>query len=97
MLYEVITNRRILVIESDDWGSVRMPSTQAFKRLEEAGLDLMGPLRLDLVAHEEDSVDPLGRLGEETNRRIRSTLGLSDGWPIVITSYSIHYTKLYEV
>lgn len=30
-----------MVIESDDWGSVRMPSQQAFERLEEAGLDLI--------------------------------------------------------
>lgn len=34
------TNRKILVIESDDWGTVRMPSLKAFERLEKAGLDL---------------------------------------------------------
>ena len=34
------TNRKIIVIESDDWGTVRMPSIQAFERLEKAGLDL---------------------------------------------------------
>lgn len=53
------TNRRILVIESDDWGSVRMPSTQAFKRLEEAGLDLISRdaerySRYDTLASESD-------------------------------------------
>lgn len=34
------TNRKIIVFESDDWGSVRMPSADAFTRLENAGLDL---------------------------------------------------------
>ena len=35
------TNRKIIVIESDDWGTVRMPSLKAFERLEKAGLDLV--------------------------------------------------------
>jgi hypothetical protein len=34
------TRRKILVIESDDWGTVRMPSKRAFEKLEKAGLDL---------------------------------------------------------
>lgn len=34
------TKRRIVVIESDDWGTLRMPSMEAFRRLEEAGLEL---------------------------------------------------------
>jgi hypothetical protein len=33
-------NRRIVVIESDDWGSIRMPSRKAFDKLEKSGLDL---------------------------------------------------------
>lgn len=36
------TRRRILVFESDDWGSVRMPSRDAFDRLTKQGVDL-GP------------------------------------------------------
>lgn len=32
------TNRRIVVIESDDWGSIRMPSKQAFENLLKAGI-----------------------------------------------------------
>jgi len=31
---------RILVIESDDWGSIRMPSLKIFNELEKKGLDL---------------------------------------------------------
>ena len=33
------TNRKILVIESDDWGSVRIPSKNAFKALQEDGIE----------------------------------------------------------
>lgn len=34
------TNRKIIVIESDDWGSIRMPSINSFNRLTEKGLSL---------------------------------------------------------
>jgi hypothetical protein len=34
------TNRQIVVIESDDWGSVRMPSNDIRKKLENAQLDM---------------------------------------------------------
>lgn len=34
------TNRKIVVFESDDWGSLRMPSLSAFKKLEKDGLNL---------------------------------------------------------
>lgn len=34
------TPRKIVVIESDDWGSIRMPSKEIYRRLERAGLDL---------------------------------------------------------
>lgn len=34
------TNRKIVVIESDDWGSIRMPSKKAYERLSAKGLNL---------------------------------------------------------
>jgi hypothetical protein len=34
------TNRKIVVIESDDWGSIRMPSLEAFEKLSKQGLDI---------------------------------------------------------
>jgi hypothetical protein len=34
------TDRKIIVIESDDWGSIRMPSLSSFDKLEKLGLDL---------------------------------------------------------
>ncbi|MCQ2265090.1 MAG: hypothetical protein MJZ46_03490 [Bacteroidales bacterium] len=32
------TNRHIIVIESDDWGSVRMSSLESFERMKQAGM-----------------------------------------------------------
>ncbi|MBN2275453.1 MAG: hypothetical protein JXK95_14050 [Bacteroidales bacterium] len=34
------TKRRIVVFESDDWGSIRMPSMDSFTRLKKLGVDL---------------------------------------------------------
>jgi hypothetical protein len=34
------TNRRIVVIESDDWGSIRMPSLKAYQHLQQLGLNI---------------------------------------------------------
>lgn len=34
------TSRRIVVIESDDWGSIRMPSEEVYSRFRSKGLDL---------------------------------------------------------
>lgn len=51
------TNRHIVVIESDDWGSVRMPSLEVRKYLIEQGITLSSPDyydKYDSVASEED-------------------------------------------
>jgi len=34
------THRKIVVIESDDWGSVRMPSRKVYNALKIKGIDL---------------------------------------------------------
>jgi hypothetical protein len=34
------TRQKLIVFESDDWGSIRMPSLISFERLEKSGLDL---------------------------------------------------------
>jgi hypothetical protein len=34
------TKKKIVIFESDDWGSIRMPSLQVFKELTETGFDL---------------------------------------------------------
>lgn len=50
------TNRKIVVIESDDWGSIRMPSKTAFKALLKAGIrvDKCPYNRYDTLASESD-------------------------------------------
>ena len=35
------TKRKLVVLESDDWGSIRMPSREVFANLQEAGIDLL--------------------------------------------------------
>ena len=34
------TSRKIVVIESDDWGSIRMSSNESYNALQKAGLSL---------------------------------------------------------
>lgn len=35
------TNRKLILFESDDWGSIRMPSLRAFENLQKEGIDLL--------------------------------------------------------
>lgn len=53
------TNRKFLLIESDDWGSLRMPSLDAYERLKAKGVQLEGGdadryNRTDTLADKED-------------------------------------------
>jgi hypothetical protein len=53
------TRRKIVVFESDDWGSIRMPSDKTFKKLTRAGIDLSSADSLrynlnDTLANAED-------------------------------------------
>lgn len=51
------TNRHLVVIESDDWGSIRMPSVDALDRLTKNGVSLFPELgydRYDTLASNED-------------------------------------------
>ena len=50
------TSRRIVVIESDDWGSIRMPSAEVYSRLRDRGYDLTGSdyNRLDTLESNDD-------------------------------------------
>jgi hypothetical protein len=53
------TGKKIVVIESDDWGSIRMPSRLIYEKLLNAGLDLNGGdgLRFSLYDSIETSTD----------------------------------------
>ena len=50
------TDRKIIVIESDDWGSIRMPSREAYEKLLSYGIrvDKCGYCKNDSLATEED-------------------------------------------
>ena len=49
------TKRKIVVFESDDWGSIRMPSKKTYNALLEKGLMVDDPYnRYDSLASEED-------------------------------------------
>ena len=51
------TNRHIVVFESDDWGSVRMPSLEVRERLLRNGVVLQSPSsydKVDTLASEQD-------------------------------------------
>lgn len=55
-------NGRFLIIESDDWGAVRMPSKQALKAFSNKGLDLANSIyKNDSLASNED-IDTLFNL-----------------------------------
>lgn len=70
------TNRRIIVFESDDWGSIRMPSLTAYQNLCEAGIDLLSDEGArynmnDSLASEEDMsllFEVLSKLHDSTGR-----------------------------
>jgi hypothetical protein len=50
------TNRKIVVFESDDWGSIRMPSKQVYEKLLKNGIrvDKLSFNRFDSLASEKD-------------------------------------------
>lgn len=53
------TTRRILVIESDDWGSIRMPSTEIYSKFIASGYDIAGSdyNRLDTLESNTDLIE----------------------------------------
>jgi len=81
------TKRRIVVIESDDWGTIRMPSTEAFRRLDEAGIQLRNPHG---EAERFNSFDALATSRDLENLyEVLSSVKDSRGNPAVFTPVSI--------
>ncbi len=79
------TRRRLVVIESDDWGSIRMPSNEVFENLSKAGIDLISDEgyrfnKYDTLATAED----LSSLFEAL-----SIANDSNGRPAVLTPVSV--------
>lgn len=79
------TKRNLIVIESDDWGSIRMPSTAVFGKLRLKGIDLILDEgfrynKYDSLATAED----LASLFE-----VLSSVKDSKGRPVVLTPVSV--------
>jgi hypothetical protein len=79
------TNRHLIVLESDDWGSIRMPSNEVFDNLMNEGIDWSSDggyrfNRFDSLATAED----LASLFEVLSSVIDST-----GKPAVLTPVSL--------
>ena len=73
------TDRKIVVIESDDWGSIRMPSRSAYEKLLHSGVavDRDPYSRYDCLASEDDLTALFEILGSHRG---------SDGRPAVFTA-----------
>lgn len=81
------TRRRIVVLESDDWGSIRMPSTEAFRRLDKAGVMLRNPHG---EAERFNRFDNLATAGDLTRLfEVLSSVRDSRGKPAVFTPVCI--------
>jgi hypothetical protein len=79
------TRRKIVVFESDDWGSVRMPSQTAFTRLSDKGVELESSDSFRYNKYDTvESCDDLSALFET----LRSFTG-SNGRQPVITAFSL--------
>lgn len=79
------TKRKLLVIESDDWGSIRMPSQKVFDNVSKTGVDLLSDdgsryNKFDSLSTSED----LALLFEVLNSVKDST-----GRPVVLTPVSV--------
>jgi hypothetical protein len=73
------TRRKIVVIESDDWGSIRMPSADVYKKFVTRGFDITGSdyNRLDTLESNDDLIFLFG---------ILNSLKDSKGNPPVVTA-----------
>jgi len=79
------SRNRYVVIESDDWGSIRMPSGEVFERLLQAGIDLYADEGLRFNKNDSlATADDLARLFDLLNSFRDST-----GRPPVITPVSV--------
>ena len=76
------TNRKIVVIESDDWGSIRMPSKEVYDKLLKKGIrvDNMPYNRYDSLASEKDL---------EALFEVLTSVKDKNGNPAVITANTI--------
>lgn len=65
------TNRKILLIESDDWGSIRMPSKTVYKKFQQYGMDVAQTQynRYDALECNDDLTALFEVLNKHTDRK----------------------------
>lgn len=100
------TGRKLLVIESDDWGALRMPSTEAYERLQAAGIsvDRSRYDKLDCLENRDDFqalMNIIERNRDETGRpaifTFNTVMGNPDFQAIEATEFSqFHHQDLFE-
>jgi hypothetical protein len=95
------TNRKIIVIESDDWSSIRMPSLSTFEELSSNGLDVTsGDARR---SNDNDTVDSASDLNAlfETLKKLNFLIVV--GIPFILLfmfmqiSYIAEYTNIFVI
>ena len=71
------TNRKIIVFESDDWGSIRMPSKKSYENLKKANIDINNRYnQYDTLASSEDLsalFDVLNNVKDKNNHSAKFT------------------------
>lgn len=78
-------NRKLIVFESDDWGSIRMPSLEAFERLKKEGLDLTAG-----DAERYNSTDTLASAQDlDSLLNVLSSVRDKNGRPALFTAMSV--------
>jgi len=79
------TKRHLVVLESDDWGSIRMPSKKTFDNLVDAGIDLLSDegFRYNKYDSLETSEDLISLF------EVLSSSKDSTGRPLVLTPFAV--------
>ncbi|MCW9706762.1 hypothetical protein [Fodinibius salsisoli] len=94
------TNRKIVVIESDDWGSIRMPSKNIYQECLKAGyrVDEIAYERYDSLASEDDLellFDVLNKYKDQTGRPAVMTANILTANPDFEKIKSAGFQKYY--
>jgi hypothetical protein len=96
------TNRKIVVIESDDWGSIRMPNKEAYSKLEKTSFSKKFTLydKLDSLECREDLqslLDIASEFKDFKNKPLVFTLNTVMQNPDFEKIKASHYKKFYGV
>lgn len=98
------TNRKIIVIESDDWGAIRMPSAEVVEKLKNYGLNVekCHYMKNDALASEEDLenllnvlIDIVSENGQHPILTANTIVANPDFKKIWETNYEYYFYELF--